>query len=127
MRRGLRTLAITIPILILLGAAVVALRLPQRLQDRFTYGTFDMTGPPPQVVYCERRYLPSRTLTRAGVNQVLRTEGSPGLRQVETAPASMPVLVPVSNQLDKSSACSLVLWVQSGPDTFIEYALSGGP
>ncbi|HUZ86760.1 MAG TPA: hypothetical protein VNF26_07385 [Candidatus Baltobacterales bacterium] len=107
---------------------------PTLIQDRLAYGTFDTASAPPRVDYCGRRYYPgnlSQVQTLAEVDSLLAENGMAGLTRVGTAPSGMPVVThPSSPQMQAEShtdVCTIELWVQSGPDAYVGYVLSGGP
>ncbi len=129
---GRRVLAIVL--LIASGIVTVAIVAvaPQAVHDRIAFGTFDTTAAPPRVDYCGRRYYPGdRTDTLAGVQGFLAENGLHGLTQIDTAPSGMPiianVLPPDMRAQYHSNVCTMALWVQTGPDTYRAYGLSGGP
>ncbi len=131
---GRRVLSIVL--LFVSGVVTVAIFAvaPTLIQDRLTYGTFDIASAPPRVDYCGRRYYPGDTShvpSLAQVDSFLAENGLHGLTQVGTAPSGMPV---VTNVLPSdvraqyhTNVCTMVLWVQSGPDAYVGYGLSGGP
>ncbi len=111
--------------------AVFALA-PNLIQHRLTYGTFDVASAPPRVDYCGRRYYPGSTSqveTRAQVQASLAESGLYGLTRVGTAPSGMPVvthpLTPDLKAKHHPNICTMALWVQSGPDAYVGYGLSG--
>ncbi len=132
-----REMRLTLPKVVpiaLLGAAGIGLLIASwrpALENRVTYGTFD-TGPPPRVDYCGRRYYPgNQTQTLAEVRAFLAENGLTGLTRVATAPSGMPVVANVMPLSVRASyhtkVCTMQVWVQSGPDSYRPYALSGGP
>jgi hypothetical protein len=107
---------------------------PTLIQDRLTYGPFDVASAPPRVDYCGRRYYPgstSQVQTLAQVQAFLAENGLHGLTRVGTAPSGMPVvthlLTPDLQVKYHTNICTMALWVQSGPDAYVGYGLSGGP
>jgi hypothetical protein len=130
-RRVLRIVLLCVSGIVTVAIFAVA---PTLIQDRLTYGTFDVASAPPRVDYCGRRYYPgnvSQVQTLAQVEAFLAENGLHGLTRVGTAPSGMPVMTnllsPVVQAEHQTDVCTMVLWVQSGPDAFVGYALSGGP
>jgi hypothetical protein len=105
---------------------------PTAINNRAKFGTFDTAGPPPRVDYCGRRYYPgSKTESRAEVEASLAQHRSSGWMRIDTAPAGRPifadVMPPAVRAQYHTNACAMELWVQSGPDAYRPYVLSGGP
>ena len=114
--------------------AEVVVAAPTTIRNRMVFGTFDTTGAPPRVDYCGRRYFPAEhpsTETLEQVTDSLAGSGLRGLTRIDTAPSGMPVvanvLTPTQRGQFHTSVCTMVLWVQTGPDSYIAYGLSGGP
>jgi hypothetical protein len=67
----------------------------------------------------------------ASVQGLLAENGLHGLTQIDTAPSGMPiitnVLPPDQRAHYHTSVCTMALWVQTGPDSYRPYGLSGGP
>jgi len=130
-RRVLRIVLLLVSGIVTVASFAVA---PILIQDQITYGTFASASTPPRVDYCGRRYYPGETShvqSLAQVEALLAENGLHGLTQVGTAPSGMPV---VTNVLpsgvrvqDHTSVCTMALWVQSGPNAYVAYGLSGGP
>ncbi|MFI5283926.1 MAG: hypothetical protein ACHQ0J_12470 [Candidatus Dormibacterales bacterium] len=127
-------LATRIVLLIASAIATVALVAvaPITLHDRIAYGSFAMTGTPPRVDYCGRRYYPgNQAQNLAQINAFMTTDGWQGVGQIDTAPSGMPILAgvmsPAMRARYQTNVCAMSLWVQTGPDSYIEYVLSGGP
>jgi hypothetical protein len=105
---------------------------PTALHNRAMFGTFDTAGPPPRVDYCGRRYFPgSNTDSLAQVHVFLGLNKLHGLTQIDTAPSGMPIvtnLIPPEVRAEyHTSVCTMEVWVQTGPDAYLGYGLSGGP
>ena len=105
---------------------------PTAIHNRLVFGTFDTVGAPPRVDYCGRRYYPgNRTETLAQVRAFLASNGLYGLTRIDTAPSGEPIITnvmpPQLRAYFHTSVCTMGLWVQTGPDTYVGYGLSGGP
>jgi hypothetical protein len=117
-------------------AAIVTIAMfavaPTALLNRAKFGTFDTAGSPPRVDWCGRRYYPgTNTDTLAQVEAFLTANGQQGLTRIDTAPSGMPI---VANVIPPrvlaqyhSDVCAMEVWVQTGPDAYRGYGLSGGP
>ncbi len=122
---GRRVLRIVL--LFVSAAATVAIFAvaPNAIHNRLMFGTFDTAGIPPRVDYCGRRYYPAERSTTETLAHVH------GLTQVDTAPSGMPVVAKVMSPALKAryhtNVCTMAVWVQTGPDSYRAYALSGGP
>jgi hypothetical protein len=130
-RRILRIVLLFVSGIVTVAIFAVA---PTLIQNRLAYGTFDIAGAPPRVDFCGRRYYPgnvSQVQTLAQVQAFLAENGLHGLRRVGTAPSGMPVvthlLSPDLQAESHTTVCTMALWVQSGPDAYVGYGLSGGP
>lgn len=105
---------------------------PIYLESRLRYGTFDIASAPPRIDYCGRRYdAGNRTQTLAGVQTFLAENDLDGLTMIDTTPSGMPivanVLSPEVRAQYHTDVCTMSLWVQTGPDSYVPYGLSGGP
>ena len=127
-------LATRIVVLLAAGTATVAIVAvaPITLYDSATFGTFAVSGAPPRVDYCGRRYYPgSQSQSLAQVEAFTSINGLPGLQQIDTAPSGMPIVAGVMPLAMRARyhtrVCAMSLWVKSGPDSYVAYALSGGP
>jgi hypothetical protein len=101
------------------------------------YGTFAFWTEPPRISWCGRDYLPSPTtvLTRDAVEQ--QPAALPGdqpypVVQVGLVPPIIgrPVLASVTPQATRDRLgipCAMVVYLQTGPDSYRPYVLSGGP
>jgi hypothetical protein len=125
-----------LPIVLLIASGIATVAIvavaPQAVHDRIAFGTFDTATAPPRVDYCGRRYYPGdRTDTLAGVQSFLAGNGLYGVTQIDTAPSGMPiitnVLPPDLRAHFHTNVCTMALWVQTGPDAYRAYGLSGGP
>lgn len=118
-----------------LGLGVILLALVvgiPAMKHRLTYGTLSTQGPPPRVDYCGRRYYPgSGTQSLHQVEDFLARNQLSRLTQVGTTPSGMPVLAqvmsPATTASDHTEVCAMAVWVKTGPDRYLSYALSGGP
>jgi hypothetical protein len=127
-----------LPIALLFVSAVVTVAIfavaPIAIHNRLTYGTFETEGAPPRVDYCGRRYYRAdhpKTESLAQVGSFLAGNGLEGLTQVDTAPSGMPIVTnvipPDVRAKYHTNVCAMVLWVQTGMNTYVGYGLSGGP
>ena len=140
MQLGRRTR--TALIVVATGAAVAALvpLVPlARLEfvNRIDYGTLDLSGPPPRIDWCDRRYYPTDSpvdITRA--EAVQRSGVSPGwtasaFRVVGRSPSGLDFYARITDGRDRFAGpllpCSMAVFLQIGPDRFRPYGLSGGP
>ena len=117
---------------LLIGASTTIPRGLVAIHNRATFGTFDTTGAPPRVDYCGRRYYPgSKTETRTQVEALLALNGLRGLTRIDTAPSGMPIVArvmpPQVRAQYHTNVCTMEVWVQTGPDAYRAYGLSGGP
>ena len=105
---------------------------PTAAVNRARFGTFDAVGPPPRVDWCGRRYYAgSTTDTLAQVKATLLLTSRPGLTQIDTAPSGMPIVAdvmpPQMRAQNHTDVCAMEIWVQTGPNAYLGYGLSGGP
>ncbi len=107
---------------------------PTFVQNRLVYGTFSVSGMPPRVDYCGRRYYPSSTFapqTGAHVDRFLAENGRYGVESIGTTPSGMAVVANVMSPALKAEfhtdVCAMEVWVRGGPDSYVPYGLSGGP
>lgn len=125
-------------VVLLCVAATVTIAIfavaPTSIQNRMVYGTFSIFGTPPRVDFCGRRYYPGSAAapeSRARVDFFLAENGQRGLARVGTTPSGMPVVANLMSPERRSqlhtSVCTMEVWVQSGPDAYVPYGLSGGP
>jgi hypothetical protein len=125
-------------VVLLFIAATPALALfavaPTLIYNRVAYGTFAAWEAPTRVDYCGRRYYPGaerRPQSLAEVTAFLAANHLSGLTQVATAPWGKPVIANVMTPEMKAKymtqVCTMELWVKTGNDTYVPYALSGGP
>jgi hypothetical protein len=113
--------------------AVVAVA-PDAIRDRLVFGTFATAGAPPRVDYCGRRYYPAdppRSMSRKEIVDSLARNGLTGTTQIDTAPSGMSVITnvlpPQVRAEFHTNVCTMEVWVQTGPDAYVAYGLSGGP
>jgi len=102
------------------------------LHNRAAFGTFDTSGAPPRVDYCGRRYYPGSNVdTLAQVKAFLALDKLYGITRIDTAPSGMPIVANVMSPDLRAryhtDVCTMLLWVQTGPDSYLAYGLSGGP
>ena len=119
---------LAVPAAILIAGGSIA------VYNQANFGTFYATGPPPRIQYCDRRYYrvePSRTDSLAHVTAFLGANGQSGLTLVGATPSGLPILANVMPPQTRASyhtdVCTMEVWVQTGPDSYVPYALSGGP
>ena len=119
---------------VVLAAVIGGVAAAPAVHNRLTYGTFSTQGPPPRVDYCGRRYYPSETglaETRREIDAFLGMNGLEGLQRIATAPSGMPIVanvIPADTRVAyHTSVCTMILWVQTAPDRYLSYSLSGGP
>lgn len=113
-------------------AALLTPRVATVVNNQAVYGTFDTSGPPPRVDYCGRRYFSTdRSMTADQVKADLVLNGLAGLSRIGTAPSGMPVVAnvmpPAVRARYHTDVCTMEVWVQTGPDSYRPYVLSGGP
>ncbi len=98
---------------------------PTAIQNRIAYGTFSISGPPPRVDFCGRRYYPAEPVTTETGAEVA------GATQVATAPSGLPIVARLLSAGEKSAfhtdVCTMEVWVQTGANSYVPYSLSGGP
>jgi hypothetical protein len=133
-RRRVAPLALLIfgALALLIGASIPVSGLLEAMHNRAVFGTFDTTGAPPRVDYCGRRYYPGdKSETLAEVKAFLLVDQLHGLTQIDSAPSGMPIVTNVIptdvRAAYHTNVCAMVLWVQTGPDAYLGYSLSGGP
>lgn len=115
-----------------IGASFFIPRALTALHNRATFGTFDTSGAPPRVDYCGRRYYPGSNVdTLAQVNSFFALNKLYGITRIDTAPSGMPIVANVMSANLRAryhtDVCTMSLWVQTGPDSYLGYGLSGGP
>jgi len=121
--------------MVLAGVAAVgvaAVALAPAMRNQAMYGTVSTEGIPPRIHFCDRNYLPARaTESRREVNEFLAKNDRHGLDRIGTTPAGMPVLANVLSPAERASfhtaVCTMAIWVETGPDQYLAYGLSGGP
>lgn len=122
--------------IVVVGYAALVVPVPA-LGNRLAFGTFSTQGPPPRIDYCGRRYYPDSNFPNSAVESgravgaELSANGQTGLTRVGTTPSGMPILTNVMTPAVRASfhtsVCTMVVWVQTGPDSYLGYGLSGGP
>jgi hypothetical protein len=119
----------------LAAALVIVVSVPvaaTAIHNRLTFGTFSTSGPPPRVGWCGRTYLPGASKeSLAGVQAFLEENGLHGLTRIGSTPSGLPIVANVMMPAERASfhtnICTMSLWVQTGPDQYLPYGLSGGP
>ena len=126
-------------VVIVLAAAIVVAAIvgvfgvaSTAIHNRVVFGEFYSAGAPPRVDYCGRRYYPGdRTETLAKVQEFLALNEMKGLTRIDSTPSGMPIVTNVMSPGQKAyfqtDVCTMMLWVQTGPDAYVAYSLSGGP
>ena len=123
-----------------LAAAIVALTLvvaaTGTVSYRYAYGTWWQT--PQRIGYCDRTYL-GGTAVRSGaeIRQVESATALPGdahytLEVVGKVPpiigqTLLAVVTPDAKRGNPALPCSMGIYLQAGPDSYLAYGLSGGP
>jgi hypothetical protein len=129
--RGVRTGVLWVVFAVLAAAALSSAAY------RIRYGTFAWWEPPSRIDWCNRRYLES-TGPLMTIDQVRhRSTVSFPARQprLETVTHVPPVIghdvmtrvEPTSVLASRGAPCAMVLFLQTGDDTYREYGISGGP
>ena len=122
--------------LVLLGVAAAALVAGASIAvyNRITFGTFYTAGAPPRITYCGRTYYladTSRADSFAHVTSFLAANRQSGLTRIGSTPSGLPivanVMTPQTRAAFGTDVCTMEVWVQSGPDSYLVYGLSGGP
>jgi hypothetical protein len=133
-RRRVRLVALPIvaATVLAIGASFFIAQALAALHNRAVFGTFDTAGAPPRVDYCGRRYYPGSNVdTLAQVNAFLASNKLYGITRIDTAPSGMPIVANVMSADLRAryhtSVCTMSLWLQTGPDSYLGYGLSGGP
>ena len=126
--RGLRVVLLAVPAAVLLAGASIA------VYNRANFGTFYTTGAPPKITYCGREYVlsdPPGIDTLAHVSAFLAANGQNGLTRIGSTPSGLPIVANVMSAEMKASlstnVCTMEVWVQTAPDRYVAYGLSGGP
>ncbi|MGH7764932.1 MAG: hypothetical protein ACREOM_11030 [Candidatus Dormibacteraceae bacterium] len=134
MGMGRRVLRIVLRLVSGIVTVAIVAVAPIAIQNRLTYGTFATTGAPPRVDYCGRRYYPATSpasATLAHVEASLALDERHGLARIGVAPSGMPIVTNLNPSAAPgahgSNVCTMELWVQTGPDSYAGYSLSGGP
>ncbi|MGA2527652.1 MAG: hypothetical protein ABSG36_00665 [Acidimicrobiales bacterium] len=109
-------------VVLLVVAFVPPMELRNRAQWRAEFGTFSATAAPPRVDLCGRRFYPDdETVT---LTQAKDQEGR-ALGVVARTPAGTAILAKTSHA--HVGDCILTLYVETAPDRYVVYELSGGP
>jgi hypothetical protein len=124
-------------VILTLGVVLVSALVVGEIAYGVAYGTLAWWQEPARISWCGRTYLPSTgpLLTRADVEQ--QRASLPGAQpypvvQVTKVPLLVggPVLASVTPAATRERLrvpCAMVVYLETGPDTFRAYALSGGP
>jgi hypothetical protein len=131
-RAKLVVLPIVAALVLAIGASNSIPRAFAAVHNRAVFGTFDTAGAPPRVDYCGRRYYPGTNVdSLTQVNTFLALNNQSGLTRIDTAPSGMPIVAnvmpPDVRARYSTNVCTMSLWVQTGPDAYLGYGLSGGP
>lgn len=102
-----------------------AFALAPAMRNQMMYGTVSTDGVPPLIRYCGRTYLPESASKLGRPMHLYRAD------RIGTTPSGMPVvtsvLSPASRAYSHTQVCTMAVWVETGPDQYLAYALSGGP
>jgi len=131
-RAKIVALPIVTAIVLAIGASFSIPRAFAGVRNLVVFGTFDTSSAPPRVDYCGRRYYPGGNVdTLAQVNASLALNKLYGITRIDSAPSGMPIVANVMSPAVRASyhtnVCTMSLWVQTGPDSYLGYGLSGGP
>jgi hypothetical protein len=131
---GRRVLQIVLLFVAVTPALALFAVAPTLIYNRVAYGTLAAWEAPTRVDYCGRRYYPAeerQPQTLAEVTSFLAENKMSGFTQVATAPWGRPVVANVMSPEIKAKymtqVCSMEVWVKTGNDAYVPYALSGGP
>jgi hypothetical protein len=109
----------------LLAVGLGAYALAPAMRNQWTYGTVSTEGTPPLIRYCGRTYLPASAAESGRPMQMFNGE------RIGTTPSGMPVMAnvlsPASRAYSHTQVCTMAIWVETGPDQYLAYGLSGGP
>lgn len=102
------------------------------IHNRVTFGTLYTTGPPPRVDWCGRRYYPGTDEeSLSSVEAFLATNNQRGLTRIGSTPSGFPIVAyvmpPTERAAYHTNVCTMEVFVQTGPDQYLPYGLSGGP
>ena len=121
-------------VLVCVAAAVLVAGASIATYNRITFGTFYTTGAPPRINYCGRTYYPGGTSRADSLTQVtsfLAANRQSGLTRIGSTPSGLPIVANVMSPETRASfhtnVCTMEVWVQTGPDSYNGYGLSGGP
>jgi hypothetical protein len=127
---GLTVLGAGLVVAVLAGGAL-------EYVNRADYGTFNLSGQPPRIDWCGRRYYPADApvdLTRAAALQL--SEPSPGwtasdFHPVGRTPSGLAFYARLTSGRDRFAGpllpCAMAVFLEVGQDRFHAYGLSGGP
>jgi hypothetical protein len=109
----------------LVAAGMGALALAPAMRNQMMYGTVSTDGTPPLIRYCGRTYLPASAAKSGRPMDLYRAE------RIGTTPSGMPVMTsvlsPASRAYSHTQVCTMAVWVETGPDQYLAYIISGGP
>jgi hypothetical protein len=119
---------LAVPAAILIAGASVA------IFNRANFGVFYTAGAPPRINYCGRTYYPGqppRASSLAQVTSFLAANSQSGLTRIGSTPSGMPIVANVMSPETRASfhtdVCTMEVWVETAPDSYVGYGLSGGP
>jgi len=124
-----RTAAVVVAVLVLAG-------LTGELVYRGAYGTFAWWSDPARISYCGRDYLPSAmTVTHARIEHeraaLLKDPPYPVVTVAKVPPViGRPLLASVTPEVRRAGSqlpCAMVVYLETGPDAYRPYVISGGP
>jgi hypothetical protein len=121
-------------VVLVVVAAILVAGASTVVYNRVTFGTFNVLGPPSRVDYCGRRYYPGeppRTDSLAQVTAFLASNRMSGLTRIGSTTSGLPIVANVMSLETRAAyhtnVCTMELWVQTEPDGYVGYGLSGGP
>jgi hypothetical protein len=121
-------------VLLSVAAAILVAGTSVAVYNRLYFGTFYTTGAPPRISYCGRTYYPGdtpRADSLAHLTSFLASNGQSGLTRIGSTPSGLPIVANVMSLETRASfhtdVCTMEVWVQTGPDSYVVYGLSGGP
>ena len=127
-RRTLKLVILGVPAATLIAGASIA------VYNRIYFGTFYTAGAPPRISYCGRTYYPGDTAradSLAHLTSFLASSGQGGLTRIGSTPSGLPIVANLMSPETRASfhtdVCTMEVWVQTGPDSYVVYGLSGGP
>jgi hypothetical protein len=104
------------------------------LHSRITYGTWDPTAQPARIEFCGRRYYAGApaTVTREWAMGGVDPSFGATWREVGRTDGGVPLYAMVvsestRNRFSPPIPCTMMVFLQTGRDSYRRYGLSGGP